>query len=74
MSDEAEIRKLMLERGAEAMKASDAELSANPSAETGACWVSSSGYSECVGTMTKASCDKQKDWGYKVTWKAGESC
>ena len=43
----------------EAANDSEKELTINPSAATGKCVISSSGYSDCKNNITKESCDKQ---------------
>ncbi len=70
MNDSAKL-KAALE---EAARDSEKELTINPSAATGKCVISSSGYSDCKDNITKDGCDKQGGYGITVTWTKGGSC
>lgn len=53
---------------------SEMELPNHPNEDTGRCRISSKGYSDCIDGVTKASCDKQKGYGYTVKWDRGLTC
>lgn len=58
----------------EVAKDSEEELKNHPTAATGKCVISSSGYSECKNGMTEDACNRQKGYGITVKWTKDASC